>query len=169
MATDDRALIQIKGGKELQAALGRKQVALSHMGNPFHKAVILIDRWIQKNFQAEGKMAYPGQGWQPLAASTIAARLGQRRVKAAASKKGKAREDATLKILQQNGWLRDRWKHYWNDKYAQIQSGVDYGIYHDSDQPRTKLPERKIIPTEKQIMPELLKIFGKHIETSLDK
>lgn len=169
MATDDRALIQIKGAAELREALESKKVAMQHMGNTLHKSVILIDRWIQKNFQTEGQLAYPGKGWQPLAASTIASRLGQTRVKRAAEKKGKSSSDATLKILQQNGWLRNRWKHYWDNRQAIVQSGVDYGIYHDSSEPRKKLPERKILPTEKQIMPELIKIFGKHIETSLDK
>lgn len=169
MATTDRAYISVHFSnlEQIRASVDKKKVALQHRGNTFHQAVILIDRWIQKNFQTEGQLAYPGRGWQPLAASTIKARLGQTRVKRAAKAKGKKPAEATLKILQQSGWLRDRWKHYWNDEYAIIQSGVDYGIYHDSDAPRKRLPERKITPTEKQIMPDLMKLFGGWVKTTL--
>jgi phage gpG-like protein len=171
MATTGRASIDLKfkGLEQLRAGLEKKQSALEHRGNVFHQAVIVTDRWVQKNFQTEGQMAYPGAGWQKLAASTIAGRLGQRRVKEAAKKKGKEPSTATLKILQQSGWLRSKWKHFWNDKIAIIQSGVSYGIYHDSDAPRKRLPERKILPTEKQIMPELMKLFGAFVKTSLSK
>lgn len=167
----DRASIELKfkGLDQLRASLEKKQTALQHRGNAFHQAVIVTDRWVQKNFQTEGQMAYPGVGWQKLADSTIAARLGQKRVKEAAKKKGKPEGSATLKILQQSGWLRNRWKHFWNDKLAIIQSAVDYGIYHDSDAPRKKLPQRKITPTEEQIMPELVKIFKRWVQTSLSK
>jgi phage gpG-like protein len=171
MATNDRAAIDIrfKNLEQIRASIDKKKVALQHRGNVFHQSTIILDRWVQKNFQSEGQMAYSGQGWKPLAESTKAGRLGQRRVKEAAKAKGKPVKTATIKILQQSGWLRNRWKHFWNDKYAIIQSGVDYGIYHDSDAPRKKLPQRKITPTEKQIMPELLKLFGKFIKTSLSK
>lgn len=171
MSTTDRALLKIdvKNAADLRQALDRKEVALKHKGNAMHKAVILVDRWVQKNFQTEGQSAYPGKGWQPLAELTIAARMRTNRVQRAAANRGKTVQQATLKILQVNGQLRSRWRSYWNDRQGILQSAVDYGIYHDSDEPRTRLPERKILPTEKQIMPEIVKIFGEHIETSLKK
>lgn len=169
MATDDRASlsIDIKDIKRLQASFDKKGKSLKMARSTFGKAVVLIDRWVQKNFQTEGRLAYPGVGWKPLSESTIAARLRMKRTQRAT--KGKAVAKIKLPILQVNGWLRSRWRHFYNDQYAMIQSGVDYGIYHDSDKPRKKLPERKITPKEKQIMPELKKIFGDHVRTSLDK
>jgi hypothetical protein len=73
MATTGRASIDLKfkGLEQLRAGLERKRTALQHRGNAFHQAVIVTDRWVQKNFQTEGQMAYPGSGWKPLAQSTI--------------------------------------------------------------------------------------------------
>jgi hypothetical protein len=169
MATNDRAILQIdaKSIEKFRASIAMRAVRTKHMGNAFHKSVILVDRWIQKNFETEGKLAYPGEGWKPLAESTIKQRLRQPRVKAAAKKRGKAAGNATLRILQRNGWLKSRWKHYWNDQYAIVQSGVDYGVYHDSYEPRKRLPQRKILPTVSQIMPQLIKVFGDFVRTNL--
>lgn len=116
------------------------------------KAVILIDRWIQKNFQNEGKEV---GGWEPLAESTLA----QRRT---GKKGGKGN-----RILQDTGQLKSRWKHFWNNDSARVTSGVPYAVYHDSDKPRSKLPRRPILPDEKHILNDLLKLFGKFVTTSL--
>lgn len=172
MATLDRAnlTIDLKGAAALRAALDRKQEGLGRRGSAFHKAVIMLDAWVQRNFQTEGKMAYPGDGWKPLAPSTIAGRRSQGRYQNAARERGKDAGSATVRILQDVGWLRSRWRHIWNDRMALIQSGVDYGVYHDSDEPRSgRLPQRKILPREKQVMPELLRIFGDFVRTNLDK
>jgi phage gpG-like protein len=171
MATTDRAALDIKFKNidQIRSSLDKKLVAMKDRGNALHQAVIVVDRWVIKNFESEGQLAYPGQGWKPLAASTIAGRLGQKRVKQAAEAKGKPAKNATLKILQQSGWLRSRWKRYWNNEFAIVQSGVDYGIYHDSDAPRKHLPQRKILPTDKQILPQLRKLFNLWIRTNLSK
>lgn len=169
MATGDRALLSIdtKQAEWLRAKLASRARSIANKRSAMGQVVTAIDRWVQKNFQTEGRLAYPNQGWQKLSDSTIASRLRMKRTKTAIKKKGV--QVATLPILQVNGWLRNRWRHYFDNNSAIIQSGVDYGIYHDSDKPRTKLPERKITPTEKQIMPELIKILGAHVRTSLRK
>lgn len=130
----------------------RKQKKLDNRTLTNKKAVILLDRWIQKNFQSEGDLAYPGKGWEPLDPKTIAARRKGEKID---------RED---KILQDTGQLRSRWKHTWTQRSAKIQSGVDYGEYHEKGK---GVPERRVLPTEEQIMPELLKLFGKFVQTSL--
>jgi len=116
------------------------------------KAVILIDKWIQKNFQQEGRMADPG-GWESLAPATIKAR-----------RTGKKKSKGT-KILQDRGWLRSKWDHRATQRMAMVKSAVKYGMPHHEGSGH--LPERPIIPTKEQMMPQLLKLFKKHVKTSL--
>jgi phage gpG-like protein len=130
------------------------------IGDPtkFYKmTIIAIDRWIQKNFEEEGAMAYPGAGWKPLAPTTVWAR-----------QKGwgdyVAQPDP--KILQNKGQLKTRWKMNWNKKQGAIWSGVEYGEFHDQGEPVRRgkksgnIPQRKIIPTEKMIEGMLRKLIS---------
>lgn len=118
------------------------------------RAVLIIDKWIQKNFQQEGKLVTPG-GWEKLKPSTIARR-----------RTGK-KKSLGKKILQDTGQLRSRWKHYYTNKAAKIETNVPYAIYHDSDKPRKKLPRRQILPDHKHIEKDLLKIYGKFIDNTI--
>lgn len=130
------------------------------------KATILIDRWIQKNFQSQGTLAEGGTGWQKLSPATIAGRRkGKKKSLLIGGQKGQTLVPGTAKILQDTGQLRTRWKHYYTARTAVLQSGVEYGIYHEEGR---GVPKRKILPTKKQILPELLKLFGRHVKTSLD-
>lgn len=137
---------------EFLKRIERKQKKLDDRTLTNKKAVILLDNWIQKNFQSEGELAYPGKGWEPLDPKTIKARR---------TGTNKGRSD---KILQDTGQLRGRWKHTWTQRAAKIQSGVEYGEYHEKGR---GVPERRVLPTEEQIMPALLKLFGRFVRTSL--
>jgi len=150
-----RAEFKIKGINTLARNMLHISKKLKNQRATNHKAVILIDRWVQKNFQQEGKMATHG-GWEPLLAATIK----RRRIGPKAKTKGRK-----VRILQDTGQLRSRWEHYYTQRMGKVTSAVDYGIYHDEGWGH--LPERAIIPTEAQMMPELLKLFRKHIQTSL--
>jgi phage gpG-like protein len=179
MATTDRAALDIKFKNidQIRSSLDKKLIAMKDRGNALHQAVIVVDRWVIKNFESEGQLAYPGQGWKPLARSTIEgkerawgkAMKGKGYTKSGLITKKLANKIAGNKILQDRGWLRSRWKRYWNNEFAIVQSAVDYGIYHDSDAPRKHLPERKILPTDKQILPQLRKLFNLWIRTNLSK
>lgn len=112
----------------------------------FHKnAVIELDKWKNKNFEEEGKLAMSG-GWKPLEAATIA-----------------ARKHGGDKILQDTGALKNRWKMFWNKQKGVFSASMPYGIFHH----RHKKYPRRILPTEKQIMPTLIKILAFEIRTIL--
>ena len=113
------------------------------------RAVILLDRWIQRNFQTQGKMAMGGGGWKPLKKATIKQRRGK--------------SPKSVKILQDTGTMRRRWKHIWSARLAGIQSGVNYSAYHDRGV-RGRLPKRKILPTRQQIWIEVRTLYGKWME-----
>jgi hypothetical protein len=135
-------------------------------------AVVSILRWIDKNFQSEGRLAHPDSGgWKPLAPSTIASRNRRQRVKAARTG---ARERGSIgagrtPILQDTGALKGRWHYTVQQDGARVWSGVEYGPYHDQQDSkgRGKLPQRRILPTVPQIMPTLRRIYGTFVKTSL--
>lgn len=109
-------------------------------------ALVMVDRWIQKNFQREGDPK-----WKPLSPVTIALRR-------------RGRGAGRPKILQDTGQLKTRWKHLFTHKKSVIQSGVEYGLKHEEG---LRVPKRKILPTNKQIWPELKKVYQSFVKRSL--
>lgn len=141
---------EIVGWPAFQKITRRRAQMLKNRRKVNERAIVVVDQWIQKNFKSEGELAQ--NGWQSLESSTLKHRR----------KKGKG-----AKILQDTGQLRSRWKHDFSSNHAVLQSGVDYGVFHDSDKPRKKLPQRKILPRNKQIWPELKKIYKHFIRRAL--
>lgn len=148
---------KIIGLAALAAAMKYRQKKLSKMKSANAKAVVIVERWIQVNFQQEGKMAEGGGGWTSLKQATLDAR-----------RKGKAKHGD--KILQNIGNLKKDWGKAWSPRGGHVWSKQpDYAPTHQFGDKSRNIPARPIIPTEKQIMPELLKIYGKHVKTSLAK
>lgn len=144
--------MNIRGVKALQRRLSRMTKGLSDRRRVNARATVIVDRWIQKNFQKEGQLAYPGTGWKPLKPSTIASR-----------RKGKGK--GGVKILQDTGHLKGRWKKSWTATFAKVQSGVPYSeIHHEG---KGHVPERRILPTDAQIRPELMKLFADFVRMQI--
>ena len=115
------------------------------------QALTIVDRWVQKNFQSQGKLATDGQGWQKLSASTLLQR-----------RKGGGK----VSILQDTGQLRQRWKHIIRGtKIAILRSMVQYSIYHEEG--TKKMPQRRILPEEEHIQPQLEKVFNVFIKKAI--
>jgi len=138
---------KLKGIKDLAKKGDKVRGSLNKRREINAKAVVLLDRWIQKNFQTQGKLAEGGSGWKPLKEATILRRR-------------KGPRPGSPKILQDTGTMKSRWKHIWSAKLAGIQSGVNYSKFHDKGT-RRGLPRRKITPMRKQIWPEVVKLYGK--------
>ena len=136
------------GFDAMKGSLVKKQKKLKDREQLNAQAVVVTDSWIQKNFQSEGELAQGG--WESLKDST----------------KDRRKRGGDW-VLQDTGILKSKWKHLYTPEKAAVQSGVDYGVYHDSDKPRKKLPHRKILPREKQIMPLLMKIYKKFVQVTL--
>ena len=135
------------GFKAFQASLKKRNAKLKQLQLPNKKATIVMDRWVQQNFRQEGA---PVGGWAPLSARTLAER----------KKKGKG-----AKILQDTGRLKSTWKPYYNISIARLRSGVNYGEKHNKG--LDGLPQRRILPTEKEIMPQITPIYKDHIKRNL--
>lgn len=143
--------VKVIGGQLLKKWSREKAKKIQRNRSLYAKSVTIVDRWIQLNFRMEGKQV---GGWQPLAASTKALRRNKN--------KGK------ILILQDNGDLRGDWDHFWNDRRGVVESKTEYAVYHNSDEPRTKLPQRRITPRNEEIKPDLVKLFGRTIDKVLN-
>ena len=147
------ANIVIKGINKVKTRMEKNRHRLTKNKVAYQKAVIVIDRWIQKNFETEGGLL--GSKWPSLAESTLL------NIKRGRRKKG-------YKILHgDTGDLKTNWKHWFTTARAVVRSKTPYAIYHDSDEPREFLPRRQIIPDAKHIEEKITKIFGKLVKGNL--
>jgi phage virion morphogenesis protein len=137
-------ITKVVGLDLLQKRLLRIEQELRARERINQQATVVIDRWVQQNFEAEGRPAMGGAGWRPLAGRTIARR-----------RKGDGR--GGYKILQDTGRLKGDWKHDWTANLAKVQSGVDYADEHHVG--KGALPVRRILPSDRQIWPALQKIY----------
>lgn len=135
----------VTGFKTLEKKLDKISTDLAKRKRINAQAVVIVDRWIQVNFQQEGK---PVGGWKPLSEETI---LMRRR----------GTGSGGTRILQDTGDLRKRWKHLYDEDTAAIQSGVDYGYYHDQGK---GVPKRRILPYAKEMWESLEKLYGAWIK-----
>jgi hypothetical protein len=145
-------------GPTIQNIISRTKTRSMKMGDlrtAHARAMLYIEKWIQKNFKAQGALAMDGPQWVPLKAATIARR------------RHGGRKGGQAQILQDTGWLKNRWKPFYSPMKVAYQSMVDYGIYHDSDAPRGKLPQRRIIPRQRQVKGDLRGIYLRHIKEVL--
>jgi len=147
------AAFKLVGMKALQDSLTSKARKLENRRKVNAQAVALTDKWIQKNFQTQGRLAHPGTGWKPLSPVTLMMR-----------RKG-PKKTGRVMILQDTGTMRSRWKHFWDTWVAKIQAGVDYAYKHHYG--KEGLPVRRVLPTEKQIGPDLKKLFAKFVRNIL--
>jgi len=121
----------------------------------FLAAVIVLEQWVKRNFQNEGKLHDNSRyHWEPLADSTIAGRR-------------KGGGGGRPRILRDTGALFGRWSRTANNRDGVLKSGVNYSASHENGNARKRLPQRKIFPSDKQlgkiIQPVLAKFMNKTI------
>lgn len=142
--------ITVVGLKEAQATLARAKSRMGSAELSFKRSTAVIDGWIQRNFREEGGKV---GGWAPLADSTIESRMRRRN------------KTGAIRILQDTGTLRMKWKHTWSKDHAAVVSAVEYGIFHETG--TKKMPQRRILPTMEEIWPSIEKLFDEHIRRAL--
>ena len=126
--------IHTKGVTALIKKTGVIQQRMKNRRPVFMAAVIEYEKWIKKNFQADGGLHDNAKfRWKPLKPETIAAR-----------RKG----GGGAQILRDTGNLMNRWERNATNNQGRIKSGVFYsGSHNEGDGP---IPQRRIFPTKKQ-------------------
>jgi len=137
--------------KEWEKWIRDKHQRLKKRKDTHAKCTLFIENWIHKNFRSEGEEA-TGSKWVPLSDLTIALR------------RNKGRD--TTRILQDTGDLRNKWKKFYTDEDAYVESGVNYGWKHELGDPNNTwighpapIPQRKILPVKDQVWPGIKKIY----------
>lgn len=148
------AIFQMIGIKQLQKHMDSRIQQLENRRSVNAKAVAEVDKWIQRNFQEQGRLAHPGIGWKPLSPVTILMR-----------RKG-PRKTGRFMILQDTGTMKGRWKHFWDPWVAKVQAGVDYAYRHHYGK---GVPKRRILPTQAQIGPAIKKLYAEFCEKILKR
>jgi phage virion morphogenesis protein len=95
-----------------------------------------------------------GTKWAPLAARTIKAK--QRRATTGKPYRTKADPSA---ILKDTFTLRDSITYQVSSNALQVGTNIEYGIYHQSEEPRTRLPRRAFLGLDAEDRVEAVEIF----------
>ena len=138
-------------GKVKNMSTRMKNMALTHA-----KITVEVEKWINKNFKQDGKLAHEGRRWKPLTQGTINAR-----------RSGKNKDATKAQILRDTGALRRNWKAKYDDRQALLESGVNYGRKHHHGSSRRNIPQRRILPTGEQITPTVRKIYKRKLEVAM--
>jgi len=131
----------------IKKRLKKARDELKNLKTPNREAAILLDRWVQKNFKSEGKLA---GGWLKL-------RAGGRWI----GSKGNRRFDATAKVLQDTGRLRASFVPFFTNKTAGIGSDIEYSEKHEKG--LEGLPVRRMLPNRKDIQKSILNTYEKYV------
>ena len=144
----------IEGQKELSRLLQGMQNKLKDFTEPFKKTTDSLKKTYETEvFDTEGGVI--GEHWERLSPYTVAqkARLGF-------GNKG---------ILERTGTMRKSFKTMVSSVQGVVLNDTDYFKYHQSNQPRTKLPRRvmmKLAENQKQM---IVKEFQKYIREKVLK
>jgi len=111
-------------------------------------------KWVDENFKKQGALLQEGN-WKKLKPSTLRARRTRKR-----------KPTNSELILIDNGELRKRFEPRFSDKGVYIGTEVQYAIYHESDAPRKKLPQRRMLPRQKDesILKRLIKTTNNYLK-----
>lgn len=116
----------------------------------FRKVGNMLAKTFKDNFQSEGGML--GKPWQPLAAKTL---------------REKRRLGYPDDILVRTGKMRDSFRSEANATFVDIWNEMPYFVYHQSNQPRKKLPRRIMMRLDEQRKQAIVKIFQQAVGEKL--
>jgi len=153
--------MKARGAKKAAQNLGLDIDIIQRGMQPAHKAAaIQLFGWIQKNFDAEGKLHDKSSlHWPKLKPATVAGRRkGKSKAKAFGSGQdagGRTRNEkgqfaSRVKILQDTGRLKGGFDVTANPKRGRVENRVRYSVIHEGGWPAKKIPQRKMYPTIKQ-------------------
>ena len=135
--------VQIRGSAELNRLISRIQQEGRNLSAIHNLMATEGQKWVFDNFTQDGKLATNGAGWRPLSPVTIAKR-----------RKGKGR--GSVKILRDTGIMRAGVNKRADASRAVVGFGGQHGLLSYFHHAGAGVPRRPLLPTEEQIMPNLV-------------
>ena len=129
----------------------------------FHaEGVVLYERWVKKNFDAQGKNHKIGSfKWKKLSKMTLEIRRTR-----------KKSPNTSKNILMDNGQLKQRWFRRISDKDGRFTSGQNYSSLHEHggwsylNGRKFRVPQRKIFPNKTQGQEIIRPAFKRYVKNS---
>ena len=147
----------------------KKIIDSTNYNKPMKEGAKLLKQEAEDNFRQQGAL-YQGGGftrssgrattrsksWAPLAQST---------------KKDRVRKgyNASRPILERSGNLRNGFKARSTSKEASVTNTVSYAKYHNSDKPRKKIPQRKILGSTRKSRRAINLLVSNHIKSEIKR
>lgn len=142
----------IEGETQLLRRLKGAESDLRNWEPEFNKTGKLLLKTFRENFDSQGRTL--GVTWPPLAPSTVAE---------------KRRLGYPLTPLVRTGKMRRGFRANSSKRDVVIRNVQDYFVYHQSRQPRKKIPRRVMMKLDAKRKQLIIKIFQKSIESQLQK
>jgi phage gpG-like protein len=134
--------IGVQGVTEVSAYLEGVSKKLTDYSQPLQEATEYMQEEIQINFTEKGDRL--GKRWKP------------------------RKKDYDWEILQRTGHMRDSFKDKQVGKgTSQIYNTAPYFVFHQSNQPRKKLPRRVMLRIGADQQSEIYRIFNKYVGKSI--
>jgi phage gpG-like protein len=118
----------------------------------FRKTGDMLQKTFRDNFDTEGSML--GKPWQPLAVTTVTK---------------KARHGYPPDVLVRTGKMKNAFRSQPNTTYVEIDNPTPYFVYHQSRQPRQKLPRRIMMHLDEKRKQMIVKIFQSAVAEKLKR
>lgn len=138
----------IQGEKQLSRRLEIMTDGIKDFSDPFKKtAEYLVDAFKQ-SFDYQGSNI--GVAWPPLKDSTL---------------KQKAKNYPGAPMLVRTGAMKGAFQQSYSTDYAKVWNSVmgDYFKYHQSNEPRSKIPRRQMMALNDNIKENIVKFFHEYI------
>ena len=142
----------IQGQTQLLRKLEGVSEEMKNWYPEFRKTGTMLLKTFKDNFATDGGML--GKPWKPLAGTTLTQ---------------KARLGYPADILVRTGKMRDSFRSTPNNTYVEMDNPSPYFVYHQSNQPRTKLPRRIMMHLDEKRKQMIVKIFQTAVKEKLRK
>ena len=163
--------VETNAGEEMRK-LAKRAEAVGDLTVPHRHISVMLDRWVQLNMRKQGKMV---GGWKPFAEVCVGGpRSSYKKTKVCgrgrAVGRGRGRKlDTRAKLLMDTGHLRKSLASgaFYSPKTAGIGTDLKYAEPHEKG---TKhLPQRRMLPNDRNVKNDVIKTYVKFIDSELKK
>lgn len=136
----------IQGEQQLSRRLRIVADGIRDFSDPFKSTAAYLMDAFQQSFDYQGRNI--GVAWPPLKESTL---------------KQKAKNYPGAPMLVRTGALKSGFMQQYATDHAKVWNSVNYFKYHQSNQPRSRLPRRQMMNLNENIKESIVKFFHEYI------
>lgn len=139
---------ELQGEVQLSRKFGKIADGVKDFSQPFHEAALLLEDAFEQSFDYSGSNI--GQSWPPLKPATL---------------KQKA---SGMPMLVRTGYMRGAFQNISDMTSCKIWNTANYFKYHQSNQPRTKIPRRAMMNLTQEMKQSVVKLFHVYLDNLIN-